>query len=100
MGVSSSLCEQWRSGSSVGGGRCQGLYGLFVLGLMGWAAIIAASEHFDSTLILVSRDSVDWGCRALTWLGLALQRPLQGRYEFHFELVYGAQEIRIDCCKR
>lgn len=99
MGVSSSLCEQCRSGSSVGGGRCQGLYGLFVLGFIGWAAIIAASEHFESTFFPVSVVHAIC-CAALTWLGLALQCSLQGRDKFHFKLVYCAQEIRVDCCKR
>lgn len=46
----------------MGGGRKRGRYGFSVLGLMGCAAMIAASEHFVNTVEMVSWD-VSW------WMG-------------------------------
>ena len=45
------MCEQWRNGRVVGGGRCVGRYGALVLGLMGWEAMIAAREQTTAELV-------------------------------------------------
>lgn len=83
MGVESALCEQWRSGSSVGGGRKRGRYGFSVLGLMGCAAMIAASEHFVNTVrSLVGIRLGGWGLWdsvRLTRLDLALDCSFKRR---------------------
>ena len=66
MAVESSLCEQWRKGRVVGGGRCVGRYGALVLGLMGWEAMIAAREHLVSTIhvfLMLAQRAVDESLR-------------------------------------